>query len=136
MWPTLGPQVLLFPFSRISRSRANLSLRFQADLAVSSSPSCGVYGLFRGSSSMSLGSSRIISGLTFSLTVTANRNCSNQILNCHGGSKFAIAQHTGIPISVRLSWAENPAGCAMWYPTRYLLGKLNDNSKKIIFDFE
>ena len=56
-----------------------------------------------GSSNMSFSSSNITSGFTFSFMVTAIRNCSNQILNCHGGSKFTDAQNTGIPISVRLS---------------------------------
>ena len=51
----------------------------------------------------------------FFLTVTANRNWSNQISKFHGGSEFDEIQNTGIPMSVLLSWDRNPAGCAMWY---------------------
>ena len=64
----LGPHVFLFSFSSVNLSLANLSLRSLVALAVASSPSLGVSDLGAGSSIISLGSSSIMSGLTFSLT--------------------------------------------------------------------
>ena len=69
--------------------------------------------LFAGSSTASFRSSSSNSRLTFSLSVTAIRNCSSQILICRGGSGIAVVQNTAIPKCVRLSWVRNPAGCAI-----------------------
>ena len=62
-----------------------------------SSSSRSISGIGGGSSSMSFGSSRKVTGLIFSLTVIHIRNSSNQILNCHGGSKFTAAQNLVCP---------------------------------------
>ena len=97
---------------------ACLSLRSLSAITVASLLFLGVSSLRSGSPSMSFGSSSIIHGLSFSLKVTTSRNCSDQILNYHGGSRFTDAQNTGITISVPMSWAENPASCAIWYPLR------------------
>ena len=56
-------------------------------------------------------------------------NCSKQILKCHGGYKVADAQNVSISMSVRLSYAQNPAGCAL---TR---NKLISNSKELTLSF-
>ena len=69
--PTLGPRSLLSPFSRVTLSLANLSPRSLTALAVVSFPFLGASGLGDGFYSITLGSSSIISGLTFSLAVTA-----------------------------------------------------------------
>ena len=81
-------------------SLANLSLRSLVALAVASSPSLGVSDLGAGFSIISSGSSSITSGLTFSLTATAIRNCTNQTLNCHAGSRLADAETFSVLISV------------------------------------
>ena len=70
---TLGPHSLLSPFSSVTLSLANLSPRSLTALAVASFPFLGASGLGDGFSSISLGSSSIISGLTFSLAVTAKK---------------------------------------------------------------
>ena len=69
--PTLGPRALLSSFSSVSLSLSNLSLIYLAALAVASSPFLGASGLSGISSTIFLGSSSIISGFTFSLTVIA-----------------------------------------------------------------
>ena len=68
-----------------------------------------VSGLGGSSFTGSFGSSSIIYGFRHPLTVTAIKNCFNQILNCLDEFKFVDAQNTGIIISVLLSCAENPA---------------------------
>ena len=51
---------------------------------------------------------------TFSLTVSAIRYYSNQILICKGGFEFAVVQKA-TPITVWFFWVRNPDDGAMWY---------------------
>ena len=64
------PFVLLSSFSSTTLSLANLSLSYLAAISVASSPSLGVSVLGGSYSKIYFGSSSIIFGLTFSLTVT------------------------------------------------------------------
>ena len=91
-------RVFLSSFSSITRSVANLSVRFLTVVAASFSSSHCVSCRGGSSSKIAFESCSITSGFTFYFTVSAIRSCSNQILNCHGGSNFAVAQNTGIPI--------------------------------------
>ena len=64
----------------------NLSLASQFAMASTSSLALGVSGRGIGSFITAFGSSNSTSGFTFSFTVTASKNWTNQILNFHGES--------------------------------------------------
>ena len=70
----------------------------------------------------------------FSFTVTAVKDCSNQILNCQGGSDFDDTHNTCIPIFERLSSAQKSANYVITWWTRWCVKQCTDQKKPYWMD--